>query len=496
MASSAPAASAATIALVGDMTPDVAAPAAPETTFSIRGGPMGALDEDAARHLASHILSGERTHFTAAALGTWAHSGKSLKVLGDALVACQGMERVDIADIVAGRMEAEALEAFAAIAGALEPLRGKLKAVNLSSNAVGHRGLEPLRGLLTEQEALEELVMKACGVSAKSQELITGMLLFRGAAPDDEPVPDALATRLRVITFDNNMAGDAGGVAMARLVRHSPHLVDMQMTASRVGAEGGKALAAAVASVPRPTLRRLSFQDNPFGPASAPLLAAALTPAAAPALEEIDLRDTMLRDEGAAAVLRALLGADPASADLPASVPAAAAARPLRVIRLDGVDILQDGQAARLLGTAVAALPALTTLTASLNDLNCAVSHITAGLRARAAAGLPPLALVDVGTNFTHPRFLGDLVRAAAETGVARLEIGGNMAEEATLEAWRAEAAGRTDVSVESGEMEPEDPEGEAEASETYDPPASLPMMAPQDAADALADRLGAVAIE
>ena len=44
------------------------------------------------------------------------------------------------------------------------------------------------------------------------------------------------------------MSGDEGAASIARIVAHSPHMHDFKMVSSRVGPEGGTALADALAA--------------------------------------------------------------------------------------------------------------------------------------------------------------------------------------------------------------------------------------------------------
>ena len=501
------------LAALGDVTPDTAAPEAPNTTFCIVGGPMGAMEEDAAEYVASKVLSGERTHYTRAELGSWAHSEGSLTVLGKAIASCPGMVEIDFANIVAGSREAQAVAAYRALADQLEPLRGKIRLVDFSYNAIGPRGLAPLRGLLLEQTALEELIMVRCGVSGATQESIADLLLFRGAlgrpapgaapAAADAPLPPAMATRLRRLIFDNNLAKDQGAQAMARIIRHSPDLEEFQMGMSRVESAGAIALMDAIRALPRPNLRRIDVHDNVFGEAAGPAVAATVSPAVVPALEEFLASDLMLHDGGVAMVARSLLGlpVEPTGDDAADLTPdPAALKRPLRVLSLGGNDVVVDGAAMPFVALLLRELPALQEMRLAVNDMGFAVRLLADALRQRRAAGRPDIRLLDISGNLCHPKALNDVVDACIECGVAQLEIGGNFGSEERVQGWAdraAAAGGATTISTSGGEMEPEEEDTEAEEEEAYEHVALPELRTPADAAvDALADELAKATVE
>lgn len=57
--------------------------------------------------------------------------------------------------------------------------------------------------------------------------------------------PPVLA--LRRLHLYNNMSGDEGAQAIARVLQRCPHMADFKMASSRVGEEGGVAIANALA---------------------------------------------------------------------------------------------------------------------------------------------------------------------------------------------------------------------------------------------------------
>lgn len=84
------------------------------------------------------------------------------------------------------------------------------------------------------QTALESIAFQNVGCSVKAC-----------AALDELLAP---LSSLRRIALYNNMSGDEGAASIARIVAHSPHMQDFKMVSSRVGPEGGAALADALAA--------------------------------------------------------------------------------------------------------------------------------------------------------------------------------------------------------------------------------------------------------
>jgi Ran GTPase-activating protein 1 len=84
-----------------------------------------------------------------------------------------------------------------------------------------------------------------------------------------------VVARLRVLHFFNNMSGNDGAKAVARIVCASPLLEDLRFASTRGGHDGGMALAEALCTVS--TLRRLDLSDNTFSEAVGVVLGRALS---------------------------------------------------------------------------------------------------------------------------------------------------------------------------------------------------------------------------
>lgn len=155
----------------------------------------------------------------------------------------------DISDIIASRPEEEALQALRVLCAALK--RFPLVEVNLSDNALGAKGIDACKDVLLSKN-LERLFLCNIGLSAEGATLLADLLL-----KDLSPPP------LETLHFYNNMSGDGGAQAAARLVTALPGLRDFRFSATRSHGDGCLALAEAIGS--KCLLQRLDLSDNSFG---------------------------------------------------------------------------------------------------------------------------------------------------------------------------------------------------------------------------------------
>jgi Ran GTPase-activating protein 1 len=236
------------------------APIPAADTLACRG-PRGGLDAARARELAAPALTGARTDFRRVVLSTWALSVGAAEVFAEALARLPRLESAVLADIIAGRPEAEGLAVYRALGAALAGVQ--LREIDLSDNAVGPKGVDACRAFLAGQAALPRLFFCNCGISAEAARSIADLLLFR------------TPTQLRTLHFHNNMSGNGGALAVADVVAASPHLADFRFGSSRGGNDGGVALAAALAAAGG-SLRRVDLEDNTFGVRGARALGATL----------------------------------------------------------------------------------------------------------------------------------------------------------------------------------------------------------------------------
>ncbi|KAE9194520.1 hypothetical protein PF004_g20702 [Phytophthora fragariae] len=200
---------------------------------------------------------------------------------------------VDFADMIAGRPEDEALQVLATLCDALSSIK-TLTRIDLSDNALGEKGVRACFGLLQNQEQLQHMYFCNNGISAAAAGVIAQeVLLFRG---QDTP------TKLETFHFYNNMSGDGGAIALAKLLPLSPALKDLRFSATRAQREGSLAFATAVASLKK--LEKLDLSDNTFKAPGAKAIAAAVKNM--PNLVEFNLRDAAIEDDGMVAIADAL----------------------------------------------------------------------------------------------------------------------------------------------------------------------------------------------
>uniref|UniRef100_M4BIC4 Uncharacterized protein n=1 Tax=Hyaloperonospora arabidopsidis (strain Emoy2) TaxID=559515 RepID=M4BIC4_HYAAE len=200
---------------------------------------------------------------------------------------------VDFADTIAGRPEEEALQVLATLCDSLTAIK-TLTRIDLSDNALGEKGVRACFGLLQHQEELQHIYLCNNGLSAAAARVIADdVLLFRGL---DTP------TKLESFHFYNNMSGDRGAMALAKILPLSPLLKDLRFSATRAQREGSLVFATALASLTK--LEKLDLSDNTFKAPGAKAIAAAVKNM--PYLQEVNFRDAALEDAGVVAIADAL----------------------------------------------------------------------------------------------------------------------------------------------------------------------------------------------
>lgn len=315
-------------------------------------GPRGGLTGARALELGASVLSGERLDYERVVLSTWGFSVEAADVFADVISRLPKLRSVVIADIIAGRPEAEGLAVYRSLGAALR--KHELEELDFSDNAVGTKGVEACRDFLAAaQPTLQRIFYCNCGISAEAARSIADVLCAR------------MPTALRVIHFDNNMSGGGGASAVADIVAVSPGLVDFRFTSSRGTVDGGVALARAF--LYNPSIEKINLHDNIFTAPSA--VALGLTLRSLSSLRHLDVGDTLVKDSGMAAIAAGLTGT------------------PL-LTHLDVSENELTPRGARSLAIAISRLPTLETLIAHGNEfgLDGAVAIVHA-LRAAAAEG-------------------------------------------------------------------------------------------------------------
>ncbi|KAG6543537.1 hypothetical protein Mapa_015031 [Marchantia paleacea] len=302
-----------------------------ETFFDISGGKRAFLTKSDAQEILKPLTEAGNS-YNKICLSNWSFGKDAGLVAQEILSGIKGnLLDVNLADIVAGRPEVEALEVMAMFS---ESLAGsKLKSLNLSDNALGEKGVRAFSALLKSQKSLQALYFMNNGISEEAARAICELL------PSGQD--------LRTLHFHNNMSGDAGAQALSSLVEKATLLEDFQFSSTRVATEGGVALCQALQA--GKSLRRIDLRDNMFGPEGGIALSKTLT--SHPDLVEVFLGDLGMEDEGVAALAKALTGCAPN----------------LRVLDLGGNEI--GPKSAPFLAACIKTKQALITLNLAENEL-------------------------------------------------------------------------------------------------------------------------------
>lgn len=343
--------------------------------------------------------------------------------------AFSALESVDFADIIAGRPEDEALQVLATLCDALKDVK-TLKSIDLSDNALGEKGVRACFGLLLGQEQLTHVYFCNNGISAAAAGVIADeVLLFRG-----EDVP----TKLETFHFYNNMSGDGGAKALAKLLPRSPALRDLRFSATRAQREGSLAFAQALASLRH--LEKLDLSDNTFKAEGGVAIAAALRHQ--PNLVELNLRDAAIEDDGLNAIADALAGS----------------AAGLTKLDVSGNDVTPAG--VKVLAKSLQSLPKLQVLQIEENEI------ATKGAKVLAKAitkGVPALEKLVANVNEIGSNGAIALAKAIAEKAAfKKLAIDGNMISGEGIAEIEAVLTANNKSAV-LGSLEDNDDEGEDE---------------------------------
>ncbi|XP_024388986.1 RAN GTPase-activating protein 2 [Physcomitrium patens] len=397
-----------------------------QTLFDVSGGTRAFLTKERAEELLKPLFV--ENDITQICLSNWSFGHESAEVAARALSALKDrLVDVNLADIVAGRQEAEALSAMSTISSALEG--SKLKSLNLSDNALGEKGVRAFSALLGSQNSLEALSFMNNGISVDAARAIREIL------PSSK--------ELRTLRFHNNMTGDEGALELAtEVVGGAPLLEHFQFSSSRVGSEGGVALMEALQA--GKSLKIIDIRDNMYGPEGGAALALALR--SHTMLKEVYLSDLGLEDEGALAVVKALTEAS----------------SQVTILELGGNEITE--KVAPALATCIRSMRHLTRLNLMENELkDSGVVTVSTAI----GEGLENLRELDLSVNELSR--IGALAAAQAvgnKKHFKHLNLNGNQISEQGVEAvqemLRKSVAG-VDV---LGPLDENEPEGEEDYEE------------------------------
>jgi Ran GTPase-activating protein 1 len=208
-----------------------------------------------------------------------------------ALLRPGSVRYLQLADVIAGQSEIEALQVLELLAAAFAA--HQVVELDLSDNALGAKGVRACAALFQRSERLESLILCNNGLAADAIKLIVDAL-----------TGSEKRVYLKKLHLFNNLLKDEGALALVPLIERAPLLEDFRFASLRVSRGGSIAVAEALTRV-APTLRRLDMTDNVIGKDGAKALAQLLEQQTH--LEELYLRDCLLTDAGARCILEALM---------------------------------------------------------------------------------------------------------------------------------------------------------------------------------------------
>ncbi len=225
---------------------------------------------------------------TSACISNKSFSEDAASIIGAKLAEYETtLTHVDFSDIIAGRMEVEAL---VALKNLCDPLKNaKFIDLDLSDNALGRPGIEACTSVLSHK-TLQCLKVSNCGLSAEAAQLLAEILSGSSAPP------------LSTFHFYNNMGGDGAAIAIAIIVSLCPALSDFRFSATRAMKPGCKAVAESLLKLSN--LKKLDVSDCCFGVEGAQILANAIR--ANKNIVSLNVRDSNLEVDGSKAILDAI----------------------------------------------------------------------------------------------------------------------------------------------------------------------------------------------
>nr|CCA16018.1 conserved hypothetical protein [Albugo laibachii Nc14] len=211
------------------------------------------------------------------------------------------LKAADLADIIAGRPEDEALCVLQIVCDALSG--HQLEEIDLSDNALGEKGVRACLSLLKPQSRLRHLYFCNNGISASAASFIAQEVVLQIDAKDNLA---KTACTLETFHFYNNMSGPDGCIAVADMLEHCCFLTSFRYASARAGLEASEKLARSIA-IHMKHLRYLDLSDCSFQHDGASALADAI--GRQKQLEFLKLRDASLGQDGLVQILKAINGA-------------------------------------------------------------------------------------------------------------------------------------------------------------------------------------------
>jgi ribose 5-phosphate isomerase A len=206
----------------------------------------------------------------------------------------EDLKTVNIADVIAGRPEDEALEVLRILCSPFAGLKN-ITTIDVSDNAFGAKGLDASAILLEGRSQMVSL--KACnnGISEASTKQLCDLILASGC-------------ELKTFHFFNNMSGPGGAKEIAAMLRDPKlaGLLDLRFSGTRAQAEGTKAVISSIAEGGNYNFIKLDLNDNTFQDEGAFYIAKSITSGRFHQLQSLLLRDGSLGPTGVTTVCKAI----------------------------------------------------------------------------------------------------------------------------------------------------------------------------------------------
>ena len=246
-------------------------------TFS---GARELVSADRAKELLIGIASD--VNFTSVNLSNKSYSDEAAIIIGAALANhCESVTSANLSDMIAGRQEEEALRALKSLCDGLA--NSKLAVLECDDNAMGKPGVIACETVL-RQKTLTHLSLMNDGLSGEAAEQLATILL-------GYPEEAVNCPPLETFHYHNNMSGDTGAIAIARIVRCCSKLRNFRFSTTRSKQKGCLHIAQALDALDTALFEHLDLSDNSFGGACAKALASFL-------LRQTRLLSLTLRDSG------------------------------------------------------------------------------------------------------------------------------------------------------------------------------------------------------
>lgn len=212
-----------------------------------------------------------------------------------------------LSDIIASRPEEEGLAVLKIICYSF--FHSALEEVDLSDNALGSKGISACDSVLSFQKwSLKKLSLCNNGLSATAMQEVADILCGNDDETDNS---NNICSRLTSINFFNNMSGNGGCSAFARILsKCTTNLTHVRFSSTRAGNEGSMIIASALEGLGESliNIEYLDLMDNSFKSNGGAVLARALR--LCPNLKYLNLRDCILDDDATGFICHAIWAGD------------------------------------------------------------------------------------------------------------------------------------------------------------------------------------------